>query len=113
MIDFACKKFELDEIFRCSLNLTKSEFRIFYFLMKNRKEYQSKDIAKSLGLDLSTVQRALKKIYGKNVLIRSQRNLESGYVFLYKIKNIEEVRENILSTIHSWTKRVEEEVSSL
>ena len=51
MIDFACKKIDINETIRCSLNLTKAEFKIFEFFMKNpAKRFESKEIAENLEL---------------------------------------------------------------
>jgi len=111
MIDFACKRFELNGIIKCGLGLTKSDFRVMKYLLENRKQFNSFDIAKSLELDSSTVQRTLKKLSEKNIVIRSQINLANGgYQFRYEINDKREIRKIILSIVHAWTKRVEEEL---
>jgi len=114
MIDFACKKFDLNEIIKCGLNLTKVEFRIFEFLIKNDGEWFSAyDISNKLGIGLSTAQKAVKKLNNKNVLWQNQRNLEGGgYFFIYRIKNKLKLRETILDIVHNWIKKVEKEISS-
>lgn len=109
MIDFACRRFELEEIIRCGLNLTKADFNLLEFLMKNsQNEYSTSDIAKKLNLDLSTIQRSIKKIYDKNFLTRSQINLHRGYVFLYRIKSKKIVKDLIMSIINNWVKSFED-----
>ena len=35
MIDFACKRFEMSEVIKCSLALSKAEFKLFDFFIKN------------------------------------------------------------------------------
>lgn len=103
MIDFACKKFELKDVIKCSLGLTKSEFKIINFLMENRKKFNSSELAEELDLDLSTVQRSLKKLAEKRVIIRSQINLASGgYIYLYNINDKMIIRKIIKDIIHSW-----------
>jgi len=69
MIDFACKTFELNEIVKCGLGLTKSDMRVMNFLMRKRKIYSSFEIAEELSLDASTVQRALKKLHEKKIFV--------------------------------------------
>jgi len=34
-MEFACKNFNLEEVIRCGFNLTKADFLVFEFLMKN------------------------------------------------------------------------------
>ena len=110
MIDFACKKFELNEVIKCGLMLTKSDFNIMLFLIKNKNNnYKSIDLAKQLKLNLSTCQRSLKKLYEKNIIIRSQVNfISGGYVFRYKISNKKHIRNMVMNVINSWVKKVEE-----
>jgi len=50
MIDFACKKFDLKEVIRCSLNFTKTEFKILEYLMENsNKKFTTQEISKYLN----------------------------------------------------------------
>ena len=115
MIDFACKKFIIDDVIKCSFGLSKSDLRIFYFLMGSPKEFFiASDISKKLKLDLSTVQRSLKKLYEKDVLVRRQNNLDTGgYIFIYQIKDRDEISSMILEMIDSWKQRVEKELAKL
>ncbi|NCN86639.1 MarR family transcriptional regulator, partial [archaeon] len=41
MIDFACKKFDIEEVIKCSLALSKSDFRILKFLMQNDDSFST------------------------------------------------------------------------
>lgn len=66
------------------LNLTGT--RILNLLSKNYK-YNTKDLSNILNLDLSTVQRYLKRLYELDYLILQQRNkLHGGFEYYYKIK---------------------------
>ena len=110
-IDFACKKFEIDEVVKCGLGLTKSDLAIMYFLIKNKKTFNSNEIASKLKLDLSTVQRSLKILNEKNIIVRSQNNLSSGgYLYIYKINEKKIIKDLIMETINSWTRKVELEL---
>ncbi|MFA5856128.1 MAG: HTH domain-containing protein [Candidatus Pacearchaeota archaeon] len=114
MIDFACKKFSLDEIIKCSLGLTKSDLRILEFLMKNREKINSNGISEKLDLELSTVQRSLKRLNEKNMLLRHQINLSNGgYVYYYTINDKKVIRKIILDIIQNWTKKVEMELEKI
>lgn len=112
MIDFACKRFELTEVIKCGLGLTKSDWIILEFLMKNRKKVTSYELAESLNIDVSTAQRSLKRLSEKSLVIRSQTNLLSGgYYYSYEINNKNEIRKMILKVIHGWVGKVELELN--
>ncbi len=111
MINFACKKFDMNEVFRCSLNLTKTEYALLLFLIKNPKYMSSRTIAETLNLDLTTAQRAMKKLFLLNVVDRMQENLENGgYIFRYKIKGNEVIQKKIEEIIDNWTKNIKREL---
>jgi predicted transcriptional regulator len=114
MIDFACKHFSLEEVIRCGLGLSKAEFKIMSNFLSNKKVYFStQEIAKKLELDLSTVQRAVKKLYLKKVIERRQINIEGGgYLFRYIIKSKAEIKNIMLEIVQNWSKRVETEFDS-
>jgi predicted transcriptional regulator len=114
MIDFACKKFDLHEVIKCSLGLTKSEFILLTFLIKNNsKRFSAKELNSNIEQDLSTIQRSLKRLYEKELLIRSQANLSpGGYLFSYRIKDKKEIKEKILSIVKNWENQVEKELNS-
>ena len=111
MIDFACKKFNIEEIIKCSLGLTKAEFEIFRFMIEESMEYSTHDIAKKKKLELSTVQRTVKKLVDKGLVHRRQVNLDQGgYIYLYQIKSRKEMKEKIITIIHEWSGKVEKEL---
>ncbi len=115
MIDFACKKFELREVVKCSLGLTKADLQVFEAFLKNpSKDFKSSDLAGITGLDLSTVQRSVKKLYEKRVLRRKQVNLsKGGYTYKYRAKPKEEVTSIVRGIIFNWAERVSEELDKL
>ncbi len=112
MIDFACKKFDLKEVIRCSLNFTKTEFKIIEYLIKNsNKEFTAQKIAQTFKIGLSTSQKAINRINKKELIKRNQKNLEKGgYIFVYSIKKKQVLKQKILSIIYDWTKKVEIEI---
>ena len=112
MIDFACKRFDLDEVLRCSFNLTKTEFNILKYLMKySGKSFTSQEISKIFKIGLSTSQRAIKKIYDKELIKKSQRNLKKGgYILVYSVKENLILKQKFLKIIHAWVKKVEDKV---
>jgi predicted transcriptional regulator len=112
MIDFACKKFDMQEIVKCSLSLSKSDFNILKFLLKNNfNKFPTEEIAEELKLDQSTIQRSVKKLYEKGLITRSQMNKEGGgYLFFYKIKNKSEINSLIINIIDNWVEVVKDNV---
>ena len=111
-IDFACKRFEIEDVVKCSLALSKSDFIILKFLMKDfERDFSTEELSSKLGFEKSTVQRAVKKLHGEGLLFRSQKNQsKGGYLFFYRIKNKIELRNKILRIVESWYKRFEEEL---
>ena len=114
MIDFACQKIDLNDVVKCGLGLTKSDLFIFNFMRNNSTEwFSTEDIAKKVKLNLSTVQRAVKKLREAEVLILKQQNLENGgYIFLYQAENKNKIRKVILKIAESWIKKVEAELKT-
>lgn len=114
MIDFACKRFVIDDIVKCAFGLTRSEFEVFKLLADSpEEEFVSSLIAKKLSLDISTVQRALKKLYDQDVLFRGQSNFTGGgYEYSYTLKNTDYVRKKIHSILKNWLNRVDDELTT-
>lgn len=112
MIDFACKQFNLKDIIKCGLGLTKAEYTLFECLVKERENWvTTEELSKKLELNLSTIQRGVKKLHDKKIIRRMQNNLESGgYIYIYKANNKKEIRKLIMVIINSWMVRVEKEL---
>ena len=115
MIDFACKQFDINQVIKCGLGLTKSDLKVLELLLKNSADsFTTEDIAKELNLDLSTVQRAVKKLHEKDVIERHQQNFDvGGYAFIYEIKNKNHVRQVISDIIQGWSDKVKSELKRL
>ena len=109
MIDFACRRFEIDRIVKCGLGLSKADFAVMKELLDNDRFVTTEDLVDKLNLNLSTVQRSVKRLTEKNLLIRSQENLSGGgYKFIYKMKDRHEVRKIIINLVKKWSDKVEE-----
>lgn len=113
MIDFACKQFKLKDVIKCGLGLTKAELEMMLFFMQDCCDgYSTDKLAEKLKFELSTVQRAVKKLYEKGIIQRKQKNLENGgYVYVYSSVPKKAVRKIILEVVHKWVERVDEELS--
>lgn len=113
MIDFACKKFDIKEIIKCSLNLSRSDFSIMLKLFSYKDFLSSKEISDKVSLDITTVQRTLKKLYEKGIINRKQINLETGgYAYIYKIKSKDELKNQITEIIEKWSETVKKEINN-
>jgi predicted transcriptional regulator len=111
MIDFACKQFDLKQIIKCGLGLTKSDFVVMEYFLSHRRECRTSSISENLNLNLTTVQKAVKKLFDKGVIIRHQKNLGGGgYVYTYECNSKFEIRRIVKSVIRKWSERVEEEI---
>jgi predicted transcriptional regulator len=114
MIDFACKEFKIEAVIKCGLNLTKADLQVLkYFLQFGQNWLKTETIADELKLNLSTVQRSVKKLHEREILIRSQNNMDGGgYFFVYKIQSKKDIRELIMDIVHNWVKRVDTELQT-
>lgn len=112
MIDFACKQIQVDEVIKCSLGLTKGEYKIFEHMLKHKAgKTSAPEIARALKLDLTTVQKSVKKLSEKKVVSRTQKNLSGGgYVYCYNIKDKQEIMSTVMKTIQDWTGKVEKDM---
>ncbi len=112
MIDFACKKFDIEEVIKCSLGLSKSEFRLLKFFIEKGKQFTTDELAKALKLDKSTIQRSVKKLHEKNLVTRGQINQTiGGYLFTYRIKDKDKIRKIILDTVEGWVEVFRENIA--
>ncbi|MDD4497777.1 MAG: helix-turn-helix domain-containing protein [Methanosarcinaceae archaeon] len=112
MIDFACKEFKIEDVIKCALNLTRADLKVMKILLNNRGEGMSTDsLSQTLDLDISTVQRSVKKLYDKEILRRIQQNLDGGgYVFIYRARSNPEIKELIMDIVRTWAEMVGKEL---
>ncbi len=109
-IDFACKAFKLQEVIKCGLSLTKADFEVMNFLIRKNEFFSSNKISKEINLEISTVQRALKKLFEKGIITRSQRNLQNGgYVYIYRTNSKKVIKNKVMEIVDNWVKKVESE----
>ena len=77
MIDFACKRFKLSEIIKCGLGLTRAEYKVLEYFIDHEDLFSTEQLAENIGLNLSTIQRTVKKLFEKDLLTRNQNNLKT------------------------------------
>ncbi len=108
MAKLQCKQMNSRELIQCTFGLSKTELKIFLFLLKSNRSVPSNDIAKEIDLDRTTVQKSMKGLLDRDIIIRRQINLDNGgYLFLYNVKEKEELKEQMKKIIHTWASNVE------
>ena len=111
MISFACKEIEFKDLLRCSFELTKTEYKIMMFLLVKDKYFSATALGESMNLDRTTIQKAVKGLTEKDLIIRHQDNLEKGgYMFFYKIKNKAEIKNRMTNLVDKWHEGVKKEI---
>ncbi len=114
MITFACRKIKIEEVIRCALALNRTEYQVLMFLFDKKEGFRVIEIAKNLGVDRTTVQKAIKSLLEKNLVKRSQKNLvRGGYIFLYSVKDKEEIKKRIIDIIEKWHNTAVEKIKNL
>ena len=103
MIDFACKEFKIEDVIKCALNLTKADLKVMkYFLNEKEQWVDTESLSKVLKLDISTIQRSVKKLHEKEILQRSQQK--------YKVNSRAKIKNIIMTVVNSWADRLGQEL---
>jgi len=73
--------------------------------------YTTEQLSNEHDLNLTTIQRSVKRLHEKSVIKRRQENLDGGgYIFLYTIVERDHFRELIWNIVKGWSERVHEEL---
>jgi len=65
-------------------------------------------MTEEMGLNLTTVQKAVKKLAEKGVIVRHQKNLVAGgYVYVYECVSRAKVRGIVKGIVREWYQKVE------
>jgi len=112
MIDFACKEFKVEDVIKCALNLTKADLKVMRFFVNETDHWaDTESLSKALELDISTIQRSVKKLHEKDILQRSQQNLDGGgYIFRYKAHSRAKIKDIVMTVVNSWADRLGQEL---
>ena len=112
MISFACMKIELRNLIKCSFELNKTDYDIFIFLISEERSMATSEIARIIGLDRTTVQKSIKRLTEKELVLRTQKNLsKGGYIFTYTIKDKKIIKERMSEIVKKWHDNVQTEIS--
>lgn len=113
-MDFACQEIDVTQVLKCSFALSKAGCSVLKeFLKQPNRVWRSDELAEITGHDLATIQRTLKHLFEREVLIRRQQNREAGgYEYVYELKEEQELITLIKSTLDEWVLQAKQEVSS-
>lgn len=107
MLNFACKKFKITDVIQCSLGLTKSECKLFRFLLYEDHPLTAQELAKKFEVDRTTIQKSIKNLVEKGIVKRLQENLsKGGYIYRYEIKEKTVIKNHIKEIVTNWYNNV-------
>jgi len=110
-LNFVCKIFTIEDLLKCSFGLNKTELQIMKFLLEEKEEKTIEEIIKIIKKDRTTVQRAVKKLFEKDLIKRRQINLKNGgYVFVYSPKAKAELKEKVYKIFEAFKESVGKEI---
>lgn len=113
MISFACQDIEFKDLLRCSFEMNKTEYNIMMFLLREEQAYTASKLGKLMKLDRTTVQKSIKRLAEKNIVLRLQTNLEKGgYMFMYRIRDKDEIKDRMLKIVENWHKEVKNQIKN-
>jgi predicted transcriptional regulator len=111
MVKYLCKEFSIDEIIKCSFNLSDSELKVFLELMKCKTSVCVNVVAKKLNKDRSTIQKLIAKLIDKKIIKKTRKTLDDGgHIFYYSIIDKSELKKTICKTLDCWYCNVKKEV---
>ncbi len=85
----------------CAFGLRTSEFDVYFQLISGPKSVEQ--IAERLKKDRSNIQRVLKKLHSKGLVMRNTRKIQrGGYYFEYSAEDTEVIRSQILDQLEEW-----------
>ena len=102
MVGLFTKNFERpSDMLCCAFGLKNSEIDAYFSLIRAPKTVEN--IAADINRDRSTVQRVLKKLHEKGLVIRETCHIDrGGYYFTYKAVSTKEVRNQIMTQLDEW-----------
>ena len=111
-VSFSCHHINFKDLVMCSFSLNKTEYNLLLFLLNQQDSLSATQIGEVMKKDRTTIQKAIKKLFGKQLVLKHQVNLDTGgYTFVYKVKDREYIRKTILDIVNVWYANVVESVS--
>ncbi len=109
-LNFACRQISIEQLLKCTFSLSSTEVKVLK-AMDCQKELSIKELQKKLQKDRSTIQRAVKSLADKKLIIRKQYNLETGgYIFTYRCIRKAFLKEKMKKTLDDFHESVEKAI---
>ena len=113
-VSFACKNITHEDLVRCSFNLNRTDYNLLIFLMEDETERTATDIANRMGLERTTVQKAVKNLLRKQLVIRFRKNLSGGgYTYFYTVRGKDEIKNRMKDIVREWYQDVKKGINDL
>lgn len=111
-MDFACKQIKFQELIKCSFGMNKTDYNLLIFLLKNKEYLTVMEISKLTKLDRTTIQKSMKRLHEKDLVVKHQDNLDKGgYIYSYIIKDKKYIKNMMHKIIDTWVNSVTHEIS--
>jgi len=117
--------FRSSKLFKCILGLNEVESNVLSYLLKHKRA-STMELTEVLDKDRSSIQRALQKLIGRNVITRESVSLKEfselkgfeeshkrGYLFVYIAKNLEEIKDQFKDLLDKWYKSMVKYIENL
>ncbi len=113
MITLGCKTIDVDDLIKCSFDIGKTEMSIMSLLMQENG-MTSQEISSRLEKDITTVQKSLKVLSEKGLVVRQQENLgNGGYKFIYSAVPSDRIKSMIMKNLDNFKEKVLESVERI
>jgi predicted transcriptional regulator len=90
----------MDNLLKKCFNLSKSSVNTLLFLYDNETEYFTvKQLCSSLKRDRTTIQKAITSLLENELIIKRQRNLNRGFLYVYRINDKKKLKKELKKII--------------
>lgn len=106
--------FSSERLFKCILGLNKTESKVLGYLLKN-KDVRTSEIADTLKMDRSSIQRALQDLSELKLIERKSMSMKDythvkglkdtkkkGYLYVYNAKNMDSIKIQFKKLLDKW-----------
>ncbi len=107
-------EFSSEQLFKCILGLNSTESKVFCHLLKN-KDVRTSEVALTLEMDRSSIQRALQVLSMLKFVKRSSISMKEytnakglidskkqGYLYVYNAKNMDTIKIQLKKLLDKW-----------
>ena len=110
-MNFVCRLITVEDILKCSFGLNKTELAVMKHLLEEKEEFTIEEIQNRIKKDRTTIQRAVKDLFEKNLIKRRQINLKNGgYQFVYSPKAKKELKEKVYEIFENFKETMGNEI---